>query len=110
MCEPTNKKRKVEETQQGHYKDMGYELTNAFEDTQQHFLTHTALSYRDNKDEELGSYVTDSCGMFMHKMKLMRAIINEDMEVEFQFVRELNEEEVAAIENMNDLFPKAIIK
>ena len=99
--EGSNKKRKIEQT------ENQYEAV--YMDGSPNFLSHTALSYRENKEEELGSYVTDEMGMFLHKTKLMQAFINEDMEVEFRFVRELDENELKLIEHRGDIFPKSII-
>jgi hypothetical protein len=105
----SNKKRKIEQTE-NQYEYIGVDPLKENENEQSNFLTHTALSFRENQEEDLGSYVTDSSGMFLHKSKLMQAIINKNMEVEFKFVRELAYDELKTIEHMGDLFPKAVIK
>lgn len=104
------KKRKIDPGEVEYKESEPHHVQETEVQDHHNFLTHTALSFRESDEEELGSYVTDSSGIFLHKNKYIQAIINESMEVEFHLLRELNEEEIKVLEHRDDLFPKTIFK
>jgi len=62
---------------------------------------YTCICFSEDSDKESSFYTTDQNGFFLHKKKYYRCVTNEDMEIQFKFIRELDLAEIVALQSLD---------
>ena len=62
---------------------------------------YTCICFSEPGDDYTNFYTTDQNGFFLHKKKYYRCILNEDMEIKFKFIRELDIAEIVALQSLD---------
>lgn len=61
----------------------------------------TCICFSEPQDKESSFYVTDQNGFFLHKKKYFRCITDQENEIKFKFIRELDIAEVCALQSLD---------
>jgi len=61
----------------------------------------TCICYSEKDEKEHNFYTTDQSGFFLHKNKYMRCIADENHDIHFKFIRELDLAEICALQSLD---------
>lgn len=62
---------------------------------------YTCICFSEPGEKDTNFYTTDQNGFFLHKKKYFRCVMNEDMEIQFKFIRELDIAEIVALQSLD---------
>lgn len=68
---------------------------------EEHPQPFTCICFSEPEDKESSFYVTDQNGFFLHKKKYYRCITDDNQEIKFKFIRELDIAEVCALQSLD---------